>query len=238
MGFPEARSREEVEAIEKPGREGRARIRRRSALGALAIAVCLLAAAEACRRAAIRNAGPSRAGPSRPPRVSVHGEKTGYGFTPGEKAAVEDFLRRNPDLRIATDEDRSAARDGDDDLRRLYGVYHPYFVRGDLNDDGTLDFVLAFVRRDARSPVRRFSIVFFEGRENSAGGLAFGPGTFVERGVSLSRGDVAIDRDAVLVTPDISGDLVRRYRWDTERSALVLVREGADEISVPEVEET
>ena len=37
-------------------------------------------------------------------------------------------------------------------MRHLYGVYNPYFVRGDLNDDGILDFVMAFVRRDS-SPV-------------------------------------------------------------------------------------
>ena len=71
---------------------------------------------------------------------------SGYPFRTAERRAVEEFLRSNRDLRVATDSDRREAGTGD--LRKLYGVYHPYFLRGDVNDDGILDFVLGFVTSD------------------------------------------------------------------------------------------
>src|SRR5262249_4752649 len=81
------------------------------------------------------------------------------------------------------DDDRRPP-DGGDDMNSLYGVYHPYFVRGDVNDDGFLDFVLAFVRRDSDRDSPWFSIVVFSGR----GGGGFSPGVFLERDVSLAAG--------------------------------------------------
>lgn len=174
---------------------------------------------------------------SAPPRASARSGNADYSLAPAERMAVEDFLRRNPDLRTATDGDRSPSRDGEEDLRHLYGIYHPYFVRGDVNDDGRLDFVLAFVRRDPRVS-RRFCVVVFAGRDNSEGGAAFDSGTVIERDVSLSHGDLALDRDAVLITPDLSEEMVRRYRWDAVRKGYVLVRDDTDAVSVPEVSET
>lgn len=154
----------------------------------------------------------------------------GYLFTPAENAAVGDFLRRHPDLRVAADTDRRGAHSGDGDVRGLYGVYHPYFVRGDLNDDGVLDFVLAFVHRGSGRNPPWFSVVVFTGRGHERG---FNAGTFLERNVSLARGDLSIDRDAILITPDLSDEAVRRYRWDPVRGSYVFVRDGEEQDETP-----
>jgi hypothetical protein len=153
-----------------------------------------------------------------------------YPFTPAEKSAVDGFLRLHPDLRLASDADRQEARDGQ--VRRLYGVYHPYFVRGDLNDDGVLDFVIAFVRRDRARDTPWFSVVVFTGRQDSAGS-AFSGGTFLERDISLARGDLSIDRDAVLITPDLEDEAVRRYRWDPLRRSYLFVRDDDEDGDTP-----
>ncbi|HEY3202707.1 MAG TPA: hypothetical protein VGL03_03505 [Thermoanaerobaculia bacterium] len=153
-------------------------------------------------------------------------EAVGYEFRPAEKKAVEEFLRMNPDLRAASDGDR---RKGDDDVESLYGVYHPYFVRGDVNDDGLLDFVLAFVRRDSDPDSPWFSIVVFAGR----GDGSFSTGASLERDISLADGDLAIDRDSIVVTPDVSQDAARRYRWDPGKQRHVFVRDAPEEPSSP-----
>lgn len=125
-------------------------------------------------------------------------------------------------------------------MRKLYGVYHPYFVRGDLNDDGVLDFVLAFVRTDSEGggAAPWFTIVVFTGRESPSSVLEFGSETFLERDISLAAGDLAIDRDAVLITPDLEDETTRRYRWDPARRAYVFVREGPSETPAPELTQT
>lgn len=151
---------------------------------------------------------------------------------------MEDFLRSNPQLRVATDGDRRAGTRADAEIRSLYGIYHPYFVRGDLNDDGILDFALAFVRRGPRGAAPWFSVAIFTGRDPSLGGAAFEPGMLVERDVALSRGDLSIDRDAILVTPDTSDEAVRRYRWDPSRRSYVFVRDDFKDVETPEVSTT
>jgi hypothetical protein len=162
----------------------------------------------------------------------AHADSSGYPFTPAEKAAVDDFLRRHPDLRVATESDRQDSGGDEGDVRRLYGVYHAYFVRGDLNDDGILDFVLAFVRRDSSRDTPWFSVVVFTGK-TALGGLTFGSGAFIERDITLARGDLSIDRDAVLITPDISDEAVRRYRWDPLKRSYVFVRDDTDDDDTP-----
>jgi hypothetical protein len=149
---------------------------------------------------------------------------SGYPFRTGERRAVEDFLRANRDLRVAADSDRRAAET--DDLRKLYGVYHPYFLRGDVNDDGILDFVLAFVRRDSDRDSPWFSIVVFSGSERSS----FSAGTFLERDVSLADGDLSVDRDSIVITPNLDEeDSTRRYRWDPLRRSYVFVGDETDD---------
>jgi len=166
--------------------------------------------------------------PARPAPAPASASAAGYDFHPAEKAAVEAFLRANPELRLATDGDRRPP-DGGEDMNLLYGVYHPYFVRGDANDDGVLDFVLAFVRRDSDGETPWFSVVVFTGR----GDGTFRPGVFLERDVSLADGDLSLDRDAIVVTPDTSEDATRRYRWDPSRRRHVYVRDESEEPDTP-----
>ena len=205
--------------------------------GALALALLYGSALLACRKTAVSAAAvpaiPPPASTERSARLPPRSDSSGYPFTAAEKAAVDEFLRRHPDLRLAADADRQHASDGD--VRRLYGVYHPYFVRGDLNDDGVLDFVVAFVRKDPPRDPSWFSVVVFTGREN-AGAQTFASGVFIERDISLGRGDLSIDRDAVLITPDLGDEAVRRYRWDPLRRSYVFVGdedEGDEETPLP-----
>lgn len=161
-----------------------------------------------------------------------------YGLSAGESAAVDRFLHDHPALRVATDDDRAPLRDGERDMKRLYGVYHPFFVRGDVNDDGVMDFALAFVQRRPHGP-KRFSVVVFSGRAGAPAGSEYEPGTFIEQDVALARGDIAMDRDAVLVTPDVAEDDVRRYRWNAADGSYVLVDDSDEDEPVrPEVSET
>lgn len=153
-------------------------------------------------------------------------EEAGYLFTPAERIAVDEFLRGHTDLRIATDSDRRGLHGGDGDVRGLYGVYHPYFVRGDVNDDGILDFILGFVHRGSEGATPWFSVVVFTGRGQDRGYRA---GTLLERDVSLCQGDLSIDRDAILITPDLSDEGVRRYRWDPVHRSYVFVRDEDDD---------
>jgi hypothetical protein len=193
------------------------------------LGLVLLLAASACRRREtvepVAAAPPAR---TPPPRAPASAAAAGYEFRPAEKSAVDAFLRAHPDLRPADDDDRRHT-DASDDVAAMYGVYHPYFVRGDVNDDGLLDFVLAFVRRDSDRDSPWFSVAVFSGE---AGG-GFAPGVFLERDISLSDGDLSLDRDAIVVTPDVDDDATRRYRWDPERRLHVFVRDTPDEPSSP-----
>jgi hypothetical protein len=166
--------------------------------------------------------------PKPTPQAPVTAEDSGYDFRGTERAAVDRYLRANPDLRAATDEDRRPA-DDETALRALYGVYHPYFVRGDANDDGGLDFLLGFVRRDSDPDAPWFTIVLFSGRPDGT----FEAGNPVERDISLADGDLSIDRDAIIVTPDTAEDEARRYRWDPDRGRHVFVRDEPEEPPSP-----
>jgi len=204
-------------------------VRTMNARFARSVALGLLLAAAACRRRvtteAVSTPVPAHA---RTPQAPASVEAAGYDLRPAEKSAVAAFLRAHPDLRPADDEDRRRS-EASDDVAGMYGVYHPYFVRGDVNDDGLLDFVLAFVRRDSDQDSPWFSIAVFSGE---AGGK-FAPGVFLERDISLSDGDLSLDRDAIVVTPDVDDDATRRYRWDPERRLHVFVRDTPDEPSSP-----
>jgi hypothetical protein len=203
----------------------------RAARGAafLAAAVASATLVPGCRRRIPEAPPPAAAAdPSRPAPAPASATAAGYDFRPGERAAVEAFLRLNPDLRLAADDDRRPP-DGGDDMNVLYGVYHPYFVRGDVNDDGILDFVLAFVRRDSDPDTPWFSVVVFSGR----GDGGFTGGSFLERDISLADGDLSLDRDAIVVTPDTSDEATRRYRWDPSRRRHVFVRDQDEESDAP-----
>ncbi len=207
--------------------------------GSIAIAFALAAGfAAGCHRQASRPLPKAQSDWPRPlagPRPAASAESNDYVFTAQEKTAIEEFLRRHSDLRVATDQDRRGNRSGDGDVRGLYGIYHPYFVRGDLNDDGILDFVLAFVHRNRDRSASWFSVVVFTGLGGDKG---FAPGSFLEREISLARGDLSIDRDAVLVTPDLSDDAVRRYRWDPVHRSYVFVRDEEEGDGAPVATQT
>jgi hypothetical protein len=198
----------------------------RAAFAILAVPLWTIACGQA------GDAGPSPVQPA-PARADV----SGYSFRPEERRAVEGFLERNRTLRVATDADRRVAEEEAGEVGGLYGVYHPYFVRGDLNDDGVLDFVLAFVRRDSSRDTPWFSVVVFSGRDRG-GRREFAQETFLERDISLADGDLAIDRDAILITPDLSAETTRRYRWDPSRHSYVFVRQDEDAVEPPDVART
>ncbi len=151
----------------------------------------------------------------------------GYELRAPERTAVDAFLRANPQLRLAADGDHRPGEEGTG-VDDLYGVYHPYLVRGDGNDDGLLDLVIGFVRRDSDKDTPWFSVVLFTGRADGS----FAVGNFVERDISLADGDISLDRDTIVVTPDVADDISRRYRWDPAKQRHVFVRDGASEESV------
>ncbi|MFN2634958.1 MAG: hypothetical protein ABR610_16225 [Thermoanaerobaculia bacterium] len=162
----------------------------------------------------------------------------GYAFTPAETGTIDDFLKRNPTLRVARDADRRAGKDGDSELKSLYGIYHPYFLRGDVNDDGVLDLVVGFVRRDVGTATPWFSVVVFTGRDVPGGPGTFSSGTFLERDISLARGDLSVDRDSIVISPDLEDETVRRYHWDLKAHTFVLVRDRDDDSDSPSVSQT
>jgi hypothetical protein len=183
-----------------------------------------LASAGACRRVPEPAAPPPSAAAAREAAPPAPVEDASYNLRPAEKTAIAAFLRAHTDLRAATDDDRRLSVDGQD-VAALYGVYHPYFVRGDANDDGILDFVLAFVRRDSDEDSPWFSVAIFAGE--ARGGFA--PGIILERDISLADGDISLDRDAVIVTPDVADEAARRYRWDPERGRHIFVHDAPEE---------
>ena len=217
-----------------PGRAARPDVRR-------AILV-LLAAAASCRRAAPTPTATAAPAPTAVPAaaatpVAPAALPERLGLRPAERRAVEDFLARHPELRPPGEGDRRETS-GESDMHHLYGIYNPYFVRGDLNDDGILDFVMAFVRRDSSPSTPWFTIVVFPGKEDRSGSVSFGPETFLERDITLAAGDLSIDRDAVVITPDLDDDTTRRYRWDPARRSYVFVRDDEPDAESPDLSRT
>ena len=200
----------------------------RVALASLALGLVVASCARRGEnRSPVASVTPIPAAPLAAPAEPARAADGGYDLRPAERAAVDEFLRAHPDLRVATDSDHR--RSDDDGIDGLYGVYHPYFVRGDANDDGVLDFVVAFVRRDSARDTPWFSVVVFAGKPDGG----FDAGGFLEREISLADGDLSVDRDAIVVTPDVSEDLTRRYRWDPAKHRHVFVRDDDEESSSP-----
>jgi len=160
------------------------------------------------REAARRSPVPISSGVERP----APGLAGFHDLTPAEARAVATYLTANPGMRLAGDDD---ARDSDDarDIAGLYRIYHPYFVRGDLDDDGNLDFAAALVERRGGAGTSWFTVAVF--RSDGRGG--FLEACPIERAISLSSGDLSIDRDCLVITPDLSEDAARRYRWNGAR---------------------
>jgi hypothetical protein len=195
------------------------------------VLLAALLAVGACHKVVATNhATKADPGPA-PTQAAAPASPDPYGLRPTEKAAVEAFLAAHTDLRMALDAD---ARSPDASLLHLYGVYHPYFVRGDVNDDGVLDFVMAFVRRDSPAGTPWFSVAVFAGREKGG----YETGTFLERDVSLADGDISVDRDAIVITPDTEDDPNRRYRWDAVHRQFRFVNDDEEPSETPGVTRT
>ncbi len=145
-------------------------------------------------------------------------EAVASGRTPLEEKAVSAAVVSG--LRPATDDDAvdSEARD---DLRELYGDYRPYFVRGDFDADGRLDFAQAFLRREGPEPL--FDVAVFLGTPEG-----FSPPIWVERGLLLSGGDLTIDRSVLIVTEDVERDVSRRLRWVPAERRFIDVDAGSE----------
>jgi len=146
------------------------------------------------------------------------------GRTKGEKLAIEEALAafRKSGLLLRAAEDGDAA-DSDEhrDLEEVYGSYHPFFVRGDLDGDGRLDFAQAFV--DKGSSSAWFHVAVFFGNADGT----FQKPLWVERAISLSAGDLSMERSLLIVTPDLALDPTRRWRWETAEKRFV----DADDVS-------
>ena len=140
--------------------------------------------------------------------------------TPAERraidAAIDAAATAAPKLTLRTAADADATdTDEHRDLDAAYGVYHPYFTRGDLDGDGRLDFVQAFVEK-GRSGLWFHVAVFFGNPDGT-----FGAPVWVERAISLADGDVTVERSLVVITPDLAGDASRRWRWEPAERVFV-----------------
>jgi len=146
------------------------------------------------------------------------------GRTKAERLAVDEALEafRKEGLLLRAAEDGDAAESDDRrDLEEVYGVYHPFFVRGDLDGDGKLDFAQAFVEKGNGGPWFHVAVFF------GTGDGTFRKPLWVERAISLAAGDVTIERSLLIVTPDLGLDPSRRWRWEAGEKRFV----DADEIS-------
>jgi hypothetical protein len=157
------------------------------------------------------------------PAPAASGRNALETLLPVERNAVSRLLASHPRWRLAADSDLRLSADAED-ISRLYGTYHPYFVRGDLNDDGLLDFVAAFVENGRSTSTPVFTIAAFFGTP----GGGFSDPTLLEQNVALESGDLTIDRDSIVITPDLSQETGRRYRWNPRKKEFEYVSDSAD----------
>jgi len=150
---------------------------------------------------------------AKPPAKAPNAEARGLdasGRTKAERLAVvqalETFKKDGILVRAAEDAD-AAESDEHRDLEEVYGGYHPFFVRGDLDGDGRLDFAQAFVEKGSGG--LWFHVAVFFGAEDGT----FQRPIWVERAISLGAGDLTIERSLLIITPDLGLDPTRRWRW-------------------------
>ncbi len=181
-------------------------------------AVFVLAGAAAIAAAALlltkRAARPAKAAP---PAADTRGLGAS-GRTKAEQLAVDEALAafRKEGLLLRAAEDGDAAESGErQDLEDVYGSYHPFFVRGDLDGDGRLDFAQAFVEKGSGGPWFHVAVFF------GTGDGAFQKPVWVERAISLAAGDLTIERSLLIVTPDLGLDPARRWRWEAGEKRFV-----------------
>jgi hypothetical protein len=152
---------------------------------------------------------------------------------PAEKAAVEEFLRLHEDLR-AGGRRRSPGFPREPrppSLRRL----SPYFVRG--RSETTTDFRARFRGRvHPPGPVPRHTLVLrrglFTGTTVRTGGV-FRPAPSSRRTSTLARGDLSVDRDAVLNHAGPRGRSRPALPVGSLRRAYMFVRDDDEEEDTP-----
>jgi hypothetical protein len=186
-------------------------VRPRQVLFVLAGSAAIVAAALLLTK---RTARPARAAP---PAADARGLDAS-GRTKAERRAVEEalaaFSKKGLLLRAAEDGD-AAESDEHQDLEDVYGSYHPFFVRGDLDGDGRLDFAQAFMEKGSSG--LWFHVAVFFG----TGDGTFQEPLWVERSISLAAGDLTIERSLLIVTPDLGLDPTRRWRWEAAEKRFV-----------------
>lgn len=186
----------------------------------------VLAVAGATAAAALFLAKPAPK-PAKPLAKAPNAEARGLdasGRTKAERLAVEqaiDFFKKDGLLVRAAEDADAKESDEHRDLEEVYGGYHPFFVRGDLDGDGRLDFAQAFVEKGSGGPWFHVAVFF------GAGDGTFQPPISVERAISLGSGDLTIERSLLIITPDLGLDPTRRWRWEPAERRFV----DADEAS-------
>ena len=159
---------------------------------------------------------PAAGAPAKPPAPDAHAPM----WTDAEKKAVDEAVASaaagTPKLKLRPAVDADATdTDEHRDLDAVYGDYHPFMTRGDLDGDGRLDFVQAFVET-GRSGAWFHVGVFF-----ARPGGGFEKPVWVERSISLADGDVTVERSLVIVTPDLGSEAARRWRWEPGEKVFV-----------------
>ena len=149
-------------------------------------------------------------------------EDASYGLRDAERAAVESFLRDNTDLRVATDADQRKAENDD-----LPGCTASTTRTSCAETSTTTGFSTSSSPSCAGTPTgTRPGSRSRCSRETASG---FAPGTFLERDVSLADGDLSVDRDSIMITPDLEDESRPAIPLGSERRLHVFVRDDADE---------
>src|SRR5256885_3255328 len=92
-------------------------------------------------------------------------------ISPQHQMILQQWLKREPDLRVATDADCGRCADDIANQRRLSGAdYHPYYIVGDFNGDGKQDFAIALIEMESEAEgrgVQKFVVAVFNAPFNS-----------------------------------------------------------------------
>ena len=188
-------------------------VRIRYLLFVLAVAGATAAAALFLTKSARKVAKPSAKAPNAEARGLDASGRTKAELLAIEHA-IESFKKDGLLVKAAEDGD-SAESDERRDLEEVYGSYHPFFVRGDLDGDGRLDFAQAFVEKGSGGPWFHVAVFF-----GAADGTFQRP-IWVERAISLGAGDLTIERSLLIITPDLGLDPTRRWRWEVAEKRFV-----------------
>ena len=97
--------------------------------------------------------------------------ESGSHLRPQHRTVIQRWLKRQPELRLAIEEDVVYKEGLVEERRRQKRNYHPYYIAGDFNGDGSEDFAVALI--DKRRRKGKFCIAIFNGPLTRAGRPAF-----------------------------------------------------------------